>query len=189
MSTPEPEKTQPISTEIPKLCNVCGFACPEYYEFCGKCGKPLPNSEAEKPTCKNKKCGYVNPKGATTCCMCGESLSNRSLTKQDLIDFLWDVVIYGFLLQFIVTYQNYITNHIFSVEGFEMCIAFSILPSFANLYKKKRGVKLQTSQQEIEIANNDIREDNYKQREQYIKEREKNLQLEERIKQLESGGK
>jgi len=196
-TTPTPELPPPPSpapmpeVATKKICqnDKCKFECPSNYEYCPKCGKVLPESEAEKPICKNKKCGYVNPKGSIVCCMCGDSLlNNKSITKQDITGFIWDVVVYGLLLQFIVTYQTYITTHIWNADGFAMCIAFSILPAFANLYKRKRGVTLESNQQGINEANEEIREDNYRKREQYLKEREKNLALEERIKQLEAKG-
>jgi len=187
---PTPPASQTPAFIPPKICRneKCKFECPSNFEFCPKCGTPLPETEAEKPVCKDSKCGYVNPKGARNCCMCGKSLSDvKSFTKQDAWDFFWDIIIYSLYIQFMVTYQTWVISNYttWSFDGFLVCIGFSILPAFGNLYKKKRGVKLTQSQMEINEYNDEAREERFKQRENLLKEKEKNAELEERIKKLE----
>jgi len=192
-SNPSPEPTQPLKP-VSKICQneKCKAENPANNIYCWKCGTALPETEAEKPVCKDTKCGYINPKGSKHCCMCGKSLSNsKSFTKQDAWDFFWDIIIYSLYIQLMVTYQTWVISNYtsWSFDGFLVCIGFSIMPAFGNLYKKKRGVKLEQSQQDVSEYNDEVREERFKQREQLLKEKEKNIEFQERIKKLESGDK
>jgi ribosomal protein L40E len=174
-----PPPTPPEVAKLPnKICQneKCKAENPPNNVFCGKCGKALPGTEAEKPICLDPKCNTVNPKGSKNCCMCGKSLTDtREFTKNEIKDLIIDGVIMSLIVQFALIMQMWVLSNFqtFDVSSLWYAVAFSIIPTITLTIRKKRGQSNSDALKQIEEENMRLREQRIKDAEDRLTQKEK----------------